>query len=160
MERAFGGPLFFCFAFDHNRAGVVEAIGVATFPAPAIRGDLLPVIPGSPIADFGARWGVLGMFAAGRLLVAWDASSVLRTLERELAGNPSALAWRRIYEVRSLATQTWPELKFAGLEELAQARGVEMKDPRAHGRAMATLEIFSQIAEAWDEEPPEWGVSG
>ena len=159
MGRAFGGPLFFCFEFDHNRAGVVEAIGVATFPAPAIRGDLLPVIPGSPIADFGARWGVLGMFAAGRLLVAWDAAATLRTLERELAGNPSALAWRRIYEVQSLARQTWPKLRFNTLEELAQARGVEIKDHRAHGRAMATLEIFSQIAEAWDEELPEWSAA-
>lgn len=157
MARQFGGPLFYCFDFDRDAAGeAITAIGVAAFPAPAIRGDLLEVVPGSPYVDFAARWRVLGMFAAGRLLVAWDAASVLRVLEAELDGNPSALAWRRIYDVRSLAEQTWPAIKANSLEELAKARGVEIKDPRAHGRAMATMALFSQVAEEWSEEPPEW----
>ena len=158
MARQFGGPLFFCLDFDRDAEGeAITAIGVAAFPAPAIRGDLLEVVPGSPWVDFAARWRVLGMFAAGRLLVAWDAASVLRVLEAELDGNPSALAWRRIYDVRSLARETWPAIKAKSLEELAEARGVEIKDPRAHGRAMATMELFSQVAEAWEQEPPEWG---
>lgn len=157
MARAFGGPLFYCFDFDRNAAGAVVGIGIAAFPAPAIRGDLLEVVPGSPFADFAARWHVLALFATGRILVAWDAANVLRVLEAELDGNPSAIAWRRIYDVRSLARETWPEIKSSTLEELAKERGVEIKDPRAHGRAMAAMETFSQIAEAWDPEPPEWG---
>ena len=158
MARQFGGPLFFCFDFDRDAEGeAITAIGVAAFPAPAIRGDLLQVVPGSPYVDFAARWRVLGLFAAGRFLVAWDAASVLRVLEAELDGNPSALAWRRIYDVRSLAKQTWLAIKANSLEALAQARGVGIKDTWAHGRAMATMELFSQVAEAWNEEPPEWG---
>ena len=158
MARAFGGPLFYCFDFDRDAEGeAITAIGIAAFPAPAIRGDLLEVVPGSSFADFAARWRVLALFATGRILVAWDAPNVLRVLEAELDGNPSAIAWRRIYDVRSLARETWPEIESSTLEELAKERGVEIKDPRAHGRAMATMEIFSQVAEAWNEEPPEWG---
>ena len=158
MASIFGAPPFLCLDFDRDHGGAVTAIGVARFPAPAVRGDLLEVVPGSRYADCAARWRVLGLFATGRILVAWDAASVLRTLEAELDGNPSATAWRRIYDLRSLAAETWPEIKSSSLEELVKERGVEIKDPRAHGRAMATMELFAQVAEIWDENPPEWGA--
>ena len=134
---------------SRNEAGAVTGLGVAAFPAPAIRSNLPEVIPGPPYAGFAARWRVLGLFATSRILVAADPSSVLRTLEAELDGNTSGLAWRCISDVRSLARETCPSLKSSTREKLAKGRGVKIKDPDVHARAVATLELSAQVAELW-----------